>query len=485
MKEELEAESSPELTSDQQYAIKTFDLWLKSSSIQEPFVLSGFAGSGKTFLSMKIIKIAEKKNIFWTVAAPTHKAVGVLRKALDSEGIISTWHPSTIHRLLRLKLKRKGDIEFCEKTEHTQNSLEPLGLVLIDESSMIDDNLLEIILTCAHPFQTRLVFVGDPAQLPPVGEPLSSVFSMQRATNVQLKEVVRHQGPVLSLASQIRDGRIECTPPPCIPTVQSANGLVACLQQDNWLEQAKIQLKLASEKKNPDGVRILCYTNRMLERLVPHARRAIHGEMANELPVLPGEILISRKAIMAPASVDGNDVGEEPDLLISSNREMVVLDVTPECCKLSNFVSSQIIDWNMPTIDTLVAEVKCGELIFSLRIQPQIGTNSRKNLDMVLKKLSNLAKGSADKERKLFWKTFFYLRDSFASLGPASVLTVHRSQGSTFEDVFVASDVFWPKDLTLRKQLVYVAITRASKSVWMVGENNENIANNLWAENLF
>jgi exodeoxyribonuclease-5 len=48
------------------------------------------------------------------------------------------------------------------------------------------------------------------------------------------------------------------------------------------------------------------------------------------------------------------------------------------------------------------------------------------------------------------------------------VLTVHRSQGSTFGEVFVAGDVFWPSDLVLRRQLVYVAVSRASQAVWLV-----------------
>ena len=64
------------------------------------------------------------------------------------------------------------------------------------------------------------------------------------------------------------------------------------------------------------------------------------------------------------------------------------------------------------------------------------------------------------------------------------MLTIHRSQGSSFEEVFIAPDVFWPKDLTLRKQLVYVAVSRARKGVWFVGSNKDYYNINLWKENL-
>ena len=130
------------LTSDQSKALSLFSSWLDNDKAKSPFVLSGYAGSGKTYLSMSFLELVEAKNICWTLVAPTHKAVGVLLRCLADKGLKPTWYPSTIHRLLRLKVKRKGDLEICEATEKTSNSLEQLGLVLIDESSMIDSTLL-------------------------------------------------------------------------------------------------------------------------------------------------------------------------------------------------------------------------------------------------------------------------------------------------------------------------------------------------------
>ncbi|WP_320664726.1 ATP-dependent DNA helicase [Prochlorococcus sp. MIT 1223] len=482
MKTHIDGDLGANLTSDQKEGLLLFSSWLTESVGDKPFVMSGFAGSGKTFLSMKFLQLVENKNLCWTVAAPTHKAVGVLKKALDEEGLRPTWYPSTIHRLLRLKLKRKGDIELCEETDQTLTSLNELALVIIDESSMIDQNLLEIVLRCAHSSGTRLVFVGDPEQLPPVGESHSSVFSMKRSTSVQLSQVVRHQGPILRLANCVRDGTIPCQIPPLIPPVKSSKSLVRILNKISWLDHAKSSLRSASENDNPDEARILCYTNRVLERLIPHARRAIHGDMADQMPVLPGEVLITRKAIMAAASAssDGQDEGEDPDMLISSNREMIVLDITPEDCDLKNFGLDNDDLFETSLVNTQIAKVKCGERELSLRLLPHMGTNSRQKLDFLLKRLSKIAKELGSKEGKKYWRKFFFIRDAFASVGPASVLTVHRSQGSTFENVFVASDVFWPQDLCLRKQLTYVAISRASNQVWLVGDSQNNASRSTW-----
>ena len=112
---------------------------------------------------------------------------------------------------------------------------------------------------------------------------------------------------------------------------------MSLLGRSDWLAAAQEALRRSAAADDPDQARILCYTNRSLERLVPLARRAMHGAMADQLPVLPGEVLITRMAVMAPACREGDDAGEEPDMLLGSNRELVVRDVTPERCDLAEF----------------------------------------------------------------------------------------------------------------------------------------------------
>ena len=466
----------PVLTADQQAAAAAFAGWLGAPADGTPFVLSGYAGTGKTFLSSQLLAGVEASGLCWTVVAPTHKAVGVLRGQLAAAGLSPTWFPSTIHRLLRLKLRRQGDRERCEETEQTALALEHLGLVLIDEASMVDSQLLEISLRCAHPFRTRLVFVGDPAQLPPVGEASSPVFAMGRAATAELREVVRHQGPVLRLAQGIREQALPCSAPPPLPPVRAAAGQVAVLPRRQWLEQAQAALRRSAETDNPDLARILCYTNRSLEQLVPIARRALHGTMADQLAVLPGEVLITRAAVMAPACRQGEEMAEEPDMVLGSNRELVVRDVQPERTDLADFglaaadLAGDLLlpAMAVPVIDTLTATVDVGEGSLQLRLLPPLGSVARASLDGVLARLRSAARAQEKGAAKALWRRFFLLRDAFASLGPAAVLTVHRSQGSTFGEVFVDADVFWPKDPLLRRQLVYVAVSRARSAVTLM-----------------
>ena len=109
--------------------------------------------------------------------------------------------------------------------------------------------------------------------------------------------------------------------------------------------------------------------------------------------------------------------------------------------------------------------MEAGETQLQLRLAPAPGSDGRQRLDLALSDLRNRAKAATGKQRSLLWRQYFLLRDAFAAVGPAAVLTVHRSQGSTFAEVFVDGDVFWPSDTVLRRQLVYVAVSRASQAV--------------------
>ena len=265
-----------------------------------------------------------------------------------------------------------------------------------------------------------------------------------------------------------------------LPPIRDERGQVCCLPQKDWLDHARQALRQASLQDNPDAARILCYTNRTLERLVPLARRAIHGDMADQMAVLPGEVLISRAAVMAPASRDGEETGEEPDMVLGSNREVTVRDVTPESCDLMDFGLSPA-DGAVPVIETLSAQVSAGELELCLRLQPPVGSEARRELDGVMQRLRQQARDAGKQNGRAIWRRYFLLRDAFASLGPAAVLTVHRSQGSSFGEVFVAPDVF-RADPSIRQQLCYVAVSRARTGVWLIGGTASSATARAWRD---
>jgi exodeoxyribonuclease-5 len=133
-------------------------------------------------------------------------------------------------------------------------------------------------------------------------------------------------------------------------------------------------------------------------------------------------------------------------------------------------------------IETLMVSVDAGDRSLTLRLLPPIGSPPRQALEQMLQRLRTAARGAEPSEARRIWRRFFLLRDAFASLGPAAVLTVHRSQGSTFGEVFVARDVFWAREEQLCRQLAYVAVSRASQGVTMEAGPASAADQTLWRD---
>lgn len=119
-------------------------------------LVTGGAGSGKTTLVGELLASEGGRRV--ALAAPTGKAAARLRQALAASG--DPWPCQTLHRLL----EARGNGGFG------RDETRPLRLdtLVVDEVSMVDGLLMEALLR-ALPAGVRLVLVGDPGQLPPVG----------------------------------------------------------------------------------------------------------------------------------------------------------------------------------------------------------------------------------------------------------------------------------------------------------------------------
>ena len=193
--EKLEVECQQEVainwSPQQEAAIKAVNQWLCDRSSPQVFRLFGYAGTGKTTLARHLVQDVSGRVIF---AAFTGKASLVLRK----KGCINA---STIHSLI---YKPVEDPETHEIT-YVLNLNSPVagaGLVVVDEVSMVGENLARDLLS----FGTKILVLGDPAQLPPVK---SEGFFINAKPDVMLTEVHRQaaDNPIIRLSMDIREGR--------------------------------------------------------------------------------------------------------------------------------------------------------------------------------------------------------------------------------------------------------------------------------------
>jgi ATP-dependent exoDNAse (exonuclease V) beta subunit len=68
------------------------------------------------------------------------------------------------------------------------------------------------------------------------------------------------------------------------------------------------------------------------------------------------------------------------------------------------------------------------------------------------------------------WKAYFHIKDNWLDLRPLHALTCHKSQGSTYKEVFIdMADIGENKKWEEIARLMYVAVSRASAAVYLYG----------------
>ncbi|HYH53710.1 MAG TPA: ATP-dependent RecD-like DNA helicase [Solirubrobacterales bacterium] len=158
-------------------------------------VLTGGPGVGKTKCTKEIVAEAEAANATIALCAPTGRAARRLEEATGHEAM-------TIHRLLEWMPGR-------EPAFRPGRPL-PADLVIVDESSMLNLRLAEVLLGGLAE-TTHVVLVGDADQLPPIGagKPFEDLIASGAAPVVRLTQIFRQaaQSMITTAAHEINQGR--------------------------------------------------------------------------------------------------------------------------------------------------------------------------------------------------------------------------------------------------------------------------------------
>lgn len=165
------------------------------------YILEGHAGTGKTTIIKEFRKHCKARSGF-IVAAPTHKAVRVIRESVGCEGY-------TVQKLLGLRPNFNIDNFDPNNVQYDpfgKRHIENYNTIVIDEASMLNQKMIQYIDKEAKTHNVKILYTGDPSQLPPVRESYSSVFSVPANMKSTLTQVMR-QGdgnPLSPLLTDIR-----------------------------------------------------------------------------------------------------------------------------------------------------------------------------------------------------------------------------------------------------------------------------------------
>ncbi len=173
---------------------------VRAAATNRILVVTGGPGTGKTTILQGVLKLYDEMGLTTLLAAPTGRAAQRLKEVTGEEA-------STIHRLLESQIDPgSGELIF------TRDETNPLKAhaVIVDETSMVDISLLASLLR-ALPSGCRLILVGDPDQLPPVGPgfPLSDILRSGRIPAVRLTEIFRQaqQSLIVMNAHRVNTGQ--------------------------------------------------------------------------------------------------------------------------------------------------------------------------------------------------------------------------------------------------------------------------------------
>ena len=171
-------------------------------------LLVGYPGTGKTTITREIVSWAKSQDYSIALASPTGKAAHVLSEACS-------YPASTIHRLLSPQVTRKpGKLQFY--FEYDSDNPLPYTFIVIDECSMIGNDLMSSLLQAIDPEKTKVLLVGDAAQLPSVqpGNVLHDLIGCGMISCTELTEVFRHGGAIVDFCTAIR-----CNKPYGLPSL--------------------------------------------------------------------------------------------------------------------------------------------------------------------------------------------------------------------------------------------------------------------------
>ena len=366
-------------------------------------LITGGPGTGKTTILKGILSLLGQMQCKCLLAAPTGRAAKRLSEVTGEEA-------STIHRLLEAGIDPEtGKMVFVRDESNPLKA----DAVIVDEMSMMDIQLMHSLLR-AIPAGKRLIFVGDPDQLPPVGPgfPFNDMLRSQMLPTVRLTEIFRQAQESLIVMNAHRVNRGEL---PELRNVKSDFFFLPCRSEEE-LRQTVTGLCAARLPKNmgiqPSEIQVLSPT-----------RKGGVGTAA---------LNVTLQAALNPPTPGKNERKFGEITFREGDRVMQIrnnYDIMWKKCD-GSAVGTGIFNGDVGTIQRIDNQMETVTVVFDDR--------------------------EAD-----------YDFSQLMELEPAFAMTVHKSQGSEYRAVILSAWNGHPN--LLSRSVLYTAITRARELLIIAG----------------
>ena len=425
------------------------------------FYITGQAGTGKTTILRKFKEICIELNKTSIACAHTHKACNILRSKLPEGAIVLTTHAYI--------KKRPGTNDNATKIEHLSfNSKtgmpDHIDIVFIDEYSMLgeadyaDLGLIQDPEGEGEPV-TKIVYIGDPNQLPPIGD-IQAVNPCGKYKHT-LTKVYRQEG-----GNQLLDTLTQL-----VTYIEGAKP-EPLKEHDTFIRGTDIIKEHAALFANGldlDKMAMLAYTNERVQSLNAMIAGKEEPDIDEELFSPTLRQYYSLSAIIPSTAVSyiflpfGDPIG------LGAKYKPLEHLIGMECCDFYNLSSEggEIETW----------AVVFGHYNYKIALENYGKTAVEAN--QAIEELSDGIKAKEwafnnkhhplARKRAKAWRDYITFKNCVICIDFPFAMTVHKSQGSTFDTVFIDTQdlsICANKDYNMYLRLLYVAISRASRMVY-------------------
>ena len=460
-------------TAEQQAAIDTLVRFVKGGKdTPQEIVFDAPGGCGKTTCLKEVINQVEGEYPI-TIITPTHRSKTICQQAInadvDKNDLFANYYvpktlASALNKVPTVKVEngRKLFVQTGKKVETIK------GVLLIDEASMIDSRDLER-LRAIYDKSAKVIYTMDHKQLPPINNKgiLPPVYE-EGLQIVSLTTPMRFllNSPIYAVTNQIRKKDAElsnfnysglatyCKDKPSINIYSD---------EDKFLEDALTVYEDKDWVNNPLACRILSYTNKNVDKYNKFIKQFyFDNETSNYVPT---EILISRAPL-----VRSDPECLPSDIFNASSKNLVHLVSNGEEFKLLELESTNTFAHpkysDKPIEYQIWSASREDEEDFKAILVSAKGKRNYKYVQSQLRKLAVETPDSKKKAKKKAWANLYKFTECFDNCRRASAITIHASQGSTFENVFVDLSLL-DIDLSrrIRRALIYTAFTRPTTSL--------------------
>lgn len=456
--------------------------------VEDGVVLKGYAGTGKTFLVKRVIEYITTSypNRKIAITAPTNKAVHVLSRNSpfeDKSAIFEEYNEpksnivfSTIHKLLGLKeeITAAGEQKFVTgKNVDIKN----YKYLIVDEVSMLNDDLFIELMKFKD--DIRFIFMGDPAQIPPVNKEHCLPFMHDcpySLRKIELSEIMRQKGdhPIVSASMTLRENLHLKEPlgdPENLGKLNAAgHGIIridAVTQRKNVRDIISKYFKDPRYKDNADFIKIIAWRNKTVTFLNDVVREVLYGESKKAWNV--GDRIVANKALFSRGQ---NNWGYEYRIKANTSDEFIITKVEKvyrefydESFKSSPSINFEGDFWKLTVKPEGYGEGEEDQIPCEMSIYV-IHPNSIKEYRELLKEMRDLAKVSYNKD---FWVMYFNMLKWSDDVLHNYAITAHKAQGSTYDNVIlIEEDLNINKKTVERNRIKYTAYTRAKERMYVL-----------------